>query len=469
VKARERVAAVLAASMLGVLLGACGTGLHDAEGVPLLEESGLTCDESTQVECSGVCTEEDASHCGSSCLDCTGGSVPTGAVAACVRAGGASGACGYECADGLLRCAAGCCPATAVAAGDRFTYALASDGSVSCWGTNASGQLGDGSTASRAFPGAAGLPAAAVAIGAGARHACAVMAAGSVLCWGSNDAGQITGSAGASVMTSSTSTPVAAGAVAVVAGDGHTCARLESGAVRCWGAAVQAGGGTPIASGSATTALAAGRAHTCAVVSGAVRCWGANEAGQLGSGSTAASASPVDAIASGIGAAPGLLAAGWDQTCAATGASSETEPHDAIRCWGDSVGEAYLFSSPQLTPAIPRKDVNRATIEKVVQLVAAGRRHVCVSDRGEAVECFGANDRGQLGGTPTGPGEAATVPLPAAPPAAIATALAAGADHTCAVVSGGRLRCWGANDAGQLGNGSTTDPGTGSVVAPLGR
>jgi alpha-tubulin suppressor-like RCC1 family protein len=130
----------------------------------------------------------------------------------------------------------------------------------------------------------------------------------------------------------------------------------------------------------------------------------------------------------------------------------------------------FGFTSPQLTPAIPLKSAGQATIDRSAELVAAGRKHVCVRNRTEAIECFGANDRGQLGGTPAGgPTEAMTVPLPAAPPAAIATAIAAGADHTCAIVSGGRLRCWGANDAGQLGNGLTTDPGTGSIVTPLGR
>jgi alpha-tubulin suppressor-like RCC1 family protein len=108
-------------------------------------------------------------------------------------------------------------------------------------------------------------------------------------------------------------------------------------------------------------------------------------------------------------------------------------------------------------------------VNNEVGLLAVGRKHVCVRDRAEAIECFGANDRGQLGGTPTGPGETVTVPLPAAPPAAIATSLSAGADHTCAVVNGGRLRCWGANESGQLGNGSTADPGIATIVTPLGR
>jgi alpha-tubulin suppressor-like RCC1 family protein len=375
-----------------------------------------------------------------------------------------------------MRCGTGCCEATALAAGARFTCARASDGSVSCWGANDGGQLGDGTTSARAVPGSVALPGRATAIGAGVTHACAVLEGGAVRCWGSNAAGQISGTPAAAPSLAAAATPVTSGAVAVVAGASHTCALLEAGAVRCWGAPAQAGGGVPVAVGA--TAVAAGRDHTCAVVGGAVLCWGENDGGELGNGGTAASVAPVSA--GGIGGIQ-LLAAGSGQTCAATGTSNGQELDDAIRCWGDSLGDslgglvpnAFGFASPQPSPEIPRKDAGRSTIDHEVGLVAVGRKHVCVRDRAEAVECFGANDSGQLGGTPTGPTEAVTVQLrlpievPPAPTPPIASAIAAGADHTCAIVRGGRLRCWGANESGQLGNGSTENPA--GVVEPLGR
>jgi alpha-tubulin suppressor-like RCC1 family protein len=459
----HRFCAVLAASTLGLLLGACGSGLYDASGVPLIE--GLTCNEATQVVCGGVCTEEDAAHCGASCADCTtdAGSIPAGAAAACVRTGGVS-SCGFECADGLMRCSTGCCEATAVAAGERFTCALASDGAVSCWGANEGGQLGDGTTSTRAAPARVALPGAAAAIGAGVSHACAVTPGGAVRCWGSNVSGQVTGSPGAAPLLSPAATPVTAGATAVVAGASHTCALLSTGAVRCWGLAEHAGNQAGVVAAGAT-ALAAGRDHTCAIVGGAVQCWGANASGQLGNGGTVASATPVVALPSGIQ----LLTAGASQTCAATAISTGGDVDTVLRCWGDTLGASFSLGEPQLVPAVPMKSATQSTVNNEVGLLAVGRKHVCVRDRAEAIECFGANDRGQLGGTPTGPGETVTVPLPAAPPAAIATSLSAGADHTCAVVNGGRLRCWGANESGQLGNGSTADPGIATIVTPLGR
>jgi alpha-tubulin suppressor-like RCC1 family protein len=465
--------------------------LYDATGVPLLDGGGLVCSEAAPVVCGGACSPENATHCGESCLDCTLASdIPPNAVAACVVAPGAApgtGTCGFECGDGLMRCGAtSCCPVTAVAAGERFTCALASDGTpssgaVSCWGANDAGQLGDGTAGpSRAVPGRVALSGPATAIGTGAKHACAVVG-GAVRCWGANEAGQVTGSA-SGAHHSESATPVTSGAVAVVAGASHTCALLAGGAVRCWGAAGLIGdAGDPFHdSGATATALAAGRSHTCALVAGgAVQCWGANGSGQLGNGSTAPSttAQPVLVNGGSALAAMQFLSAGADQTCAAT----ENPPlvggvEAAVRCWGDSLGDSlggvndFGFTSPQLIPAIPLKSAGQATIDRSAELVAAGRKHVCVRNRTEAIECFGANDRGQLGGTPAGgPTEAMTVPLPAAPPAAIASAIAAGADHTCAIVSGGRLRCWGANTSGQLGNGETTDPGIGEIVAPRGR
>jgi alpha-tubulin suppressor-like RCC1 family protein len=195
-------------------------------------------------------------------------------------------------------------------------------------------------------------------------------------------------------------------------------------------------------------------------VGGQVQCWGSNASGQLGATPSAGIAVP---IASGIQ----HLAAGGDQTCAATGTSNGTALDDALRCWGDSLGAGWGLASPQPTPAIPLKGVGQASVRYEVGLLAGGAHHVCVRKKTEAIECLGANDRGQLGGALVAPGETVPVPLPGTAPAA--TALAAGTSHTCAALGDGRLRCWGANDAGQLGDGTTADTGGGLPVIPLGR
>ncbi|HET8538564.1 MAG TPA: hypothetical protein VFL83_01700 [Anaeromyxobacter sp.] len=466
-RAPSRTALHLAALAAGAVLGACGSGLYDASGVPVLEDgNGDTCG-AEQITCGGVCTTPSASQCGAACQDCTASvGVPANAVAACLGVGTA-GTCGYTCTGGYLKCADGCCGATALAAGDRFTCALLErTGEVACWGANDTGQLGLGSTLAQPEPARLALGAPAIAIGAGVSHACAVLQGGAVRCWGANAQGQVTGGAGVPALAPASS-PVTAGATAVAAGLGHTCALLDTGAVQCWGANDLGqrgpGPGQPIPSGA--TALAAGRNHACALVGDQVRCWGANGSGQLGA--TPDGSGIAVAIPSGIR----HLAAGGDHTCASTGNSTGQPLDDALRCWGDSVGTGWRLAAPQLTPAIPMKSETDSTIRDRVPMLAVGPQFVCVSNKGESVECLGANGSGQLGGDIAGRiGETVVVPLPRTIPAA--RALAAGSTHACAALGpadDGRLRCWGDNDAGQLGDGTTVDPGLGILVTPLGR
>lgn len=462
-------AGLLAPLLLSAALAACGTGLYDAAGLPPVEPGGLTCD-AGQVVCASVCTAEDATHCGAGCVEC-GATLapPSNGALACLP----GGVCGFTCLDGYLKCGDACCPTTALAAGPAFTCALLADGAagtVRCWGANDAGQLGDGTVSPRAVPVTVPL-AGAVAIGAGGHHACAVEAGGAVVCWGANGSGQVTGLTTSVRVPGPAATPIASGATAVVGGAAHTCA-LVAGAVRCWGenGAGQLGG-TPDATGAATpvatgaTDLAAGSNHTCAVVAGAVRCWGENALGQLGDGTTAPRSGAVTALASGIV----TVAAGADQTCASTGVSNGQAIDDAVRCWGDSLGAGFLFASPQPSPRIPRRsDGSQSTVRYEVTRLAVGRKHACVEKKVEAVECFGADPAsGQLGGTPLDPGAAVGVPLPVTAPAIVA--LAAGADHACAALGDGRLRCWGANADGQLGDGTTASPGIGVIVVPSGR
>jgi alpha-tubulin suppressor-like RCC1 family protein len=445
-----------------LLLAACGDGLYDAAGLPAVDGNGLTCGVNTAAcvdpqDSQLKCLPEVVERCGKACQDCAGTAHPAGSEVTCVlgRAPDGHGQCGYACADGYLACSNDqCCGATAVAASDGSSYALLSDGTVRAWGANDSGQVGDGTLTQRTTPAPVLLPTTATALGAGSDHACAVLAGGAVRCWGNNTNGQVTGTSTSASVSTPAATPVTSGAVAVAVGASHTCALLGTGTVTCWGSNLV--GQTIGAAGiTGATAIAAGRRHTCVVAGGAVKCWGDNALGQLGGTPSGGVATP---IASGIQ----HLAAYADHTCAATESPTGDKIVDAVRCWGDVLGAAFQLASPQTTPAIPMKDSQQSTIRKAVTALSTGRSHVCVHTA-DGLQCFGTdNAAGQLGGVPTGATEPATVP------ATGATAFVAGADHNCAILANGALRCWGKNDRGQLGDGTVATPAVGTIVTPLG-
>jgi alpha-tubulin suppressor-like RCC1 family protein len=114
--------------------------------------------------------------------------------------------------------------------GDRFC-GITMTGDVYGWGYNAEGQLGDGKTVSRAYPGAVVTGGVATSIAAGDLHTCAVVD-GTVKCWGENGSGQL----GNGNMTRQLVpfTTAVTGATMVAAGSAHTCA-LVGGQAQCWG------------------------------------------------------------------------------------------------------------------------------------------------------------------------------------------------------------------------------------------
>ncbi|MFZ4580452.1 MAG: RCC1 domain-containing protein [Myxococcota bacterium] len=179
-------------------------------------------------------------------------------------------------------------------------------GAVRCWGWNASGQLGDGSTASRAVPGpVVGLLPGAMALTAGTSHACALLADGSVRCWGANSGGQLGDGTKTNSAVPIVVNGLSTGATAITAGGSHTCALLAGGGIECWGSngSGQLGAGSTMAAaspiavstlGGKAVSVSAGDLHTCALLAGSIiKCWGRNVYGQLGDGTTIDRTSPV--------------------------------------------------------------------------------------------------------------------------------------------------------------------------------
>jgi cysteine-rich repeat protein len=178
--------------------------------------------------------------------------------------------------------------------GGHFCAALSGNGSsnLRCWGDNAAGQLGDGTTEDRGSPVAVeGLYA---SVCGGGAFTCGLTAGGSVRCWGLNDEGQL-GIGSSQSQASPAEVTLTAEAQQLTCGLAHACALLVTGEIACWGrnAAGQLGDGTSVQREapvvipgiSGATSVSAGHAHSCAVTDpGTIQCWGSNENGQLGDG-----------------------------------------------------------------------------------------------------------------------------------------------------------------------------------------
>ncbi|WP_323022491.1 Ig-like domain repeat protein [Pararhodobacter sp.] len=195
---------------------------------------------------------------------------------------------------------------TALTAGGNHTCALRDTGMVLCWGANESGQLGDGTTTNRSQPTIV-IPFGRVRqISAGGSHTCALNNSYNVFCWGSNSAGQVGDGSFTDRPQAVRVLRLPVQSIAQVSTGGlHSCALTVDGTGFCWGSntAGQLGDGTtrsrwrPVMFAGPETAmdqLTAGGLHSCGIINstGNALCWGANGSGQLGNGSTEASAWP---------------------------------------------------------------------------------------------------------------------------------------------------------------------------------
>ncbi|MBE5314921.1 MAG: RCC1 repeat-containing protein [Xanthomonadales bacterium] len=348
---------------------------------------------------------------------------------------------------------------SAIAAGSSHTCALTTDGGVKCWGNNVFGQIGDGSiTTSRLTAvDVIGLGSGVIAIAAGQFHTCALTTGGGVKCWGLNMDGRLGDGTTTSRSTAVDVSGLSSGVSAIAAGETHTCALTTGGAVKCWGRngfAVQSL--TPVdVSGleSGVSAIAAGRSHTCVLITGGgVKCWGSNFRGQLGDGTTSDRLTAVDV--SGLSSGVNAIAAGQFHTCALTTSGG-------VKCWGDN----FYGQLGDDTTAVRSTAVDASGLGSGVNSTAAGDRHSCALTTGGGVKCWGSNNYGQLGdGTDTA--RRAAVDVNGLGSGVIA--IAVGGIHTCALTTGGGVKCWGSNLFGRLGDGTSTDHWTAVDVSGLG-
>jgi alpha-tubulin suppressor-like RCC1 family protein len=353
--------------------------------------------------------------------------------------------------------------AIAVGAGTEHTCAVLTGGSLRCWGWNNDRMLGNGSTVQLSSTPVAVLNITnGAAVSGGGSHNCVLLEGGSIQCWGLDEYGQL----GDGTSTFLSSIPVTVSGITnalnVSAGADHSCAVLRDGSIRCWGDNVfgALGDGTTTSSSTSvavsgiTNALnaSAGRSYTCALLSdGSVKCWGDNSQGALGNGSTTNSSMPV--VVAGITNASGVTA-GYDHACALLSGGT-------VQCWGQNgsgaLGNGSTTSS--LTPVTALGITNALA-------ASAGAYHACALLSGGTVQCWGQNDVGEIGNGTT----IAALPFSSPTPVQVtgisnAHAISAGRMHTCALLAGGSIQCWGSNGFGGLGNGSTTDSSVPVTVA----
>jgi len=306
-----------------------------------------------------------------------------------------------------------------------------------------------------------------VALVSGYDHNCALRSSGNVVCWGSGHSlatGYGTGEhIGDDESPSSVGDIMLSGIDTITAGNAHTCA-LADGQVYCWGldnsgqlgygeATSSVEGDTPMTRGAVpldgtVVELTAGQYHTCARMdSGDVTCWGSNASGQLGTGNPdnigddepASAAGPID-----LGGKAVDIDAFWDTTCAVL-------DDGGVRCWGSNNSgvlgngdEQQMSIGDRKTPA----EEGVVQFEGTAVAVEVGKDHTCVLADDARVHCWGDDDNVGYDDdefvSVRAPGAAASI-------GADVTKIVSGLEHVCAIVATGGVRCWGSNTGGMLG------------------
>jgi alpha-tubulin suppressor-like RCC1 family protein len=436
---------------------ACATSctpgfVHDPNG------PGCICDVG-ETQCAGstACIAQDKQHCGASCVSCP--DVPNGTGKCDTVAGACDFVCNtpvYErsgsqcvCASGTVACGAGgaCVTESATACGSQcLSCPLPANGGTPLCTTHACDW-----SCPQALPVKCGTAAAPDCCQAPActpqQNQCPT--ATGPQCFANDDVNHC-GQLCSDCQVTPVPNPLPANAIAACLPNG---ADFGCGFV-CPAGFFKTSAGCERA-GSGPADVAVGGKHTCLITdtSRTVKCWGANDQGQIGDGTSGTPATPtsadrlapVDVVGLPAGARAHAIAAGQAHSCVLLDDAAHV---GEIWCWGANAS-GQLGGTP-VAAGFPVRvlGITGSTLSTLVP-IAAGASHTCAINSAGGVSCWGANNVGQLGNGSNVPSSA---PLVAIPAPSTAIALASGFDHTCALV-GTAVKCWGANASGQVGNG----------------
>jgi Regulator of chromosome condensation (RCC1) repeat len=349
--------------------------------------------------------------------------------------------------------------AVEIAAGFDSACVRLSDGTVRCWGNNAAGELGRGDDAGSS----ANAPAPVVGLNDAVQISgsaslpsdvyCALREGGSAVCWGSNENGVLGRLSGGEVDTASSATPAPveglASATGVFAGYHVSCASLAGNDVACWGsnAAAQipdhpSGAGkrfpmTTFSIGGKGKGLALADRGTVAFTEAGLVSWGLN-GDPLGPG-TGVLGREVSTDVS----LPAAIELAHVSTVVANAGRACAIANGQVFCWG----AGPISGSDSVYPTYA--GVGSTTI--YAQTIALGPRSACATMSDGTAVCWGDNTRGQLG---AGNFDSKPTPVRVGKLAGAPVRMAVMEATTCAILATGAVQCWGQNDKGQLGTGT---------------
>jgi alpha-tubulin suppressor-like RCC1 family protein len=363
-----------------------------------------------------------------------------------------------------------------VSAGGTHTCAIKTNGTLFCWGSNISGELGNNSTLMESHVPVQESTMATDWANVSVRfdQTCAINTKGEIYCWGGNEYGQL-GNNSTEGLGAHSQVPVQESTKAtdwanVSAGDSHTCAIKTNGTLFCWGSnSVGELGNTlnsynnnnPIPTQESTAAsdwsrLSVGVFHTCAIkTNGTLFCWGVADNGRLGNNSTHSLQyeSPGLPYMTGFSYSrmpmqEGTAASDWANVSAGGGHTCAIKTNGKIYCWGDNEhGQLGNNSTGDYNPM----PVQESTAATDWVRVSAGYTHTCAIKTNGTLFCWGYNGVGALGNNSI---KDSLVPAQESTSASDWSRLSAGRQYTCAIKTNGTLFCWGDNGFGVLGNNS---------------